>query len=224
MSDFIPRSDANFDTWLVQFNTAFASIAASLGFAPADAATINSAKTSWQTDYTTHITAQNNARAARATKDNRRENVTDMIRLYVRQIQSNPNTTDAQRAQLGITIPSDTRTRPEVPGISPKIELNWSERGQIKLFVGGTTGTQGFGFPESAMFVELQFRLPNGEWQLAGVTTKRTFIHHLDNPEPVTVEYRARYLNSQSEAGPWSETDIAQVAPVQVSLMMAQSA
>lgn len=224
MSDFIPKRDAEFDTWLNQFSTTFTAIGGTLGFSPGDIATITSARTAWQTDYNAHINAQNNARAARATKDNQRENVEDIVRAYVRQIQANPSTTDAQRAQLGITIPSGSRTKPEVPEVSPKIEINWSERGQVKLFVGGFTGGTGFAFPEFAKMVEIQYRFPNGDWQLAGVSGKRTFTHTLSNTEPLTVEYRARYLNSQSEAGPWSETDIAQVSPVQINLTIAQAA
>lgn len=109
--------------------------------------------------------------------------------------------------------------------MSPRVEVNWSERRQVKLFVGGTTGVSGFSFPESAKMVEIQFRLlPNDHWQLAGVTSKRSFTHTLESTEPITVEYRACYLNSQSEALPWSETDIVQVSLVQVRLTVAQAA
>lgn len=225
MPGYMPDRDSEFDTWIVQFDTAFAAVASTLGFTPGDVATINSVRSTWQTAYSAHIAAQNNAQGARATKDNERRNAADVIRTYVRQIQANPNTTDAMRGQLGINIPGSSKNLTGVPTEAPGIEVDWSERGQVTVYVGSSPGkVKGNPFPTSAKAALIQWRFPNGEWQLLTVTNKKSFVHNVGNTEPVTLEYRAAYLNFSGQQGPWSETDIAQVAPVEIALQIAEAA
>lgn len=224
MTRYIPHRDALFDAWLSRFAAAFNTHAAALGFTAADVTAVMNAETGWQGDYTNHIAARNAAHGARATKDNRREEVEKLVRQYVRQIQSNPNTTDAIRAEMGITIPRSGSTLPSAPEVCPRIEVNWNERGRVRVYAGGTPGLAGWKFPEPAKFVEVQYRFENGDWLLAGVTTRRTFNHILNNTEPVIVQYRARYLNGRGGQGPWSETDVAMVAPVELQLASSQAA
>lgn len=225
MPDYIPKGDAAFDTWIAQFDTAFAAVAGTLGFDPGDIAAVNSVKNTWQTSYQTYIAVRNLAQGARAGKDNDRQNAERLIRSYVRQIQANPTTTDEIRGQLGIAIPRSSKTLTGVPTESPRIQLDWSQRGQITVYTGSAPGkVVGNKFPAFAKAVLIQWRFPNGAWQLLTVTNKKSFVHQVGNTEPVTLEYRAAYLNIAGGQGPWSETDVATVAPVELQLASSQAA
>jgi len=129
------------------------------------------------------------------------------------------------RADLGITIPTGKKTPAQIPGTSPGIELDWSERGQVVIHVGTNPNNERINkMGPNAKSVLIQFRYPNEEWQLAGVTTSSPFVHTVGNTEAVVIECRAQYLNSVGEPGPWSETDFAYVSPVQVSVSMSEAA
>jgi hypothetical protein len=43
------------------------------------------------------------------------------------------------------------------------------------------------------------------------VTSTSPFVHVVGNASPVTIEYRAAYLNSKGAQGPWGEMDAAYV-------------
>lgn len=153
------------------------------------------------------------ARARGATKDNTRDTTASLIRNYVKRVQTNPATTDTQRAGLGITIPDTERTPTQVPPDAPLIELDWSKRGQCIIHAGTNPGNEALNkmgpFGKNLLF---HFRnAGDADWQYLGVASKSPFIHVIGNSQPVSLEYRAAYLNSKGQQGPWSEIDTAYV-------------
>jgi hypothetical protein len=67
------------------------------------------------------------------------------------------------------------------------------------------------GFGQYAKHVILRFKADDGEREHLGVTSTSPFVHVVGNASPVTIEYRAAYLNSKGEQGPWGEMDAAYV-------------
>ncbi|MCH7945104.1 MAG: hypothetical protein IIC73_03700 [Armatimonadetes bacterium] len=58
-TDYIPHSDAAFDTWQTNYVTAFAANAAALGFDPlVDVPALTAVQTVWNGSYAAHTTAQ----------------------------------------------------------------------------------------------------------------------------------------------------------------------
>jgi hypothetical protein len=115
MADFIPRTDAEFNVWFTNFQLYTAAHAAELGLSPDQALEIQTFKAAWGLAYTGHIAAQDAAMNAKAMKDQRRDEGEKVIRRYAGFIQNRPETTDAQRRSLGITVPDrePTPTDPE---------------------------------------------------------------------------------------------------------------
>lgn len=223
--NYIPGPDAEFDTWFEAFNTMFAGMGATLGFSVSEINALNNSFTSWQLSYTDHVTTQNAARSAQEAKTDARLSAEERIRKYVKRIQAHQNTTNAIRASLGITVPKDSKTHPQVPAVAPGIETDWSQRGQVTLFFGTSPGKKRNNpFAEFAVAVLVQFRYAGGEWQHLSLTKKKEFTHVINNTEPITVQYRATYLNANDQQGPWSESDFAYVAPVQVGFTVVQDA
>ncbi|MGE0000472.1 MAG: hypothetical protein AB7F50_01170 [Fimbriimonadaceae bacterium] len=213
MPDYIPNSDANFDGWASTFRTNFGTLAAGLGFTPADITAVNNAYTAWSTAYAANIAAQNAAKGAAQTKTNQRKAAESVVRNFVTRIQANPATTDTIRAQLGITIKDTSRTPSPPPTESPLIELDWSKRGQVTIHVGNNPGNENSNkFPYPAKSVLLQYKLAGGEWQYLAVSSTSPFVHVVGNSTAQTMQYRAAYINSKGQQGPWSEADAAYVA------------
>jgi hypothetical protein len=212
MGDYMPRTDATFDSWLNNFKAQFSTLAATLGFSPADVLTVTSAYTTWHGSFDDHIEAQNAAKGAAATKNGNRDAAMATVRSFVKQIQSNPDCTDAMRAQLGITIPDGQRTPSQSPTESPNLLLDWSQRGRVTIHVGTIPSNEALNkFGEYAKNVLLQFKNGTGDWEFLAVCSSSPFTHIVGNESPVTVEYRAAYLNSKGVQGPWSDTDSAYV-------------
>jgi len=105
MPDYIPQGDAEFDTWFANYQAYLAAHVAELGLTPAQALAVLGAKTMWGLSYSNHITSQAAARSAQATKEDKLADAIVVIRATTNFIQSRPETTDAQRAALGITVP-----------------------------------------------------------------------------------------------------------------------
>lgn len=211
---YIPGPDANFDTWLSNFKTNFSVLSLTFGFTPADVTAVTNAYTNWNAAYTANIAAQNAARGAAQTKLNQKNAAEAVVRNYVVQIQSNPVCTDTMRAQLGITIKDTSRTPAPPPTDAPNLELDWSKRGQVTVHVGDIPSNELLNkFPYPAKTVLLQFRQAGAtDWTFLAVVSTSPFVHVVGNATSETLEYRAAYMNSKGQQGPWSENDSAYVA------------
>jgi hypothetical protein len=102
--DYIPASDANFLAWAMNFVTYLSANYAALGLTLDEVTPISTAYSAFGVAYTAHNTAVQSATAAKETKDSTRDTAEEAIRSIVRQIQANSDVTDAQWAELGITV------------------------------------------------------------------------------------------------------------------------
>jgi len=58
MPDYIPQRDAEYNTWITNFQFYVAAHAAELGLTPAQALEVLNAKTIWALSYSAHIAAR----------------------------------------------------------------------------------------------------------------------------------------------------------------------
>ncbi len=210
-STWPPLGNADFDAWMSAFNTYFQANFATWGFGAPESTAVLNAYNDWHAAFIANQAAQAAAEGAAQTQQNERQTSMDVIRPLVKQVQANPATTDIHRAGLGVNIP-DPRTPAQVPPTAPFIELDWSQRGQVTIHVGETPSNEQINkFGEFAQNVALQFKLSGGNFEHLGVTSHSPFVHVVGNTTAQTVEYRAAYLNSKGEQGPWSEVDDAYV-------------
>ena len=212
-NDYIPHSDATFDTWQINYVTYFVANAAALGFDPiADVLTINNAQTAWGGSYSGHTTAQAAAVAASGLKDTDRDAFIAILRGFTGQIQANPATTDVQRAALGITIPDTIPTPVGPPTTRPVLEADTSQRLQItvsfrdefatdKAKPAGVSGCEIWAKIGDPAPVEL------GDTVYQATDTRTPHVLTFDGVDGgKTAHIIGRWVSTRGEPGPISET------------------
>lgn len=171
----------------------------------------------WDTSYTGSIQQRDAARAAVVSKDENRNGLEEMIRTIARQIQADPNVTDAEKAAAGLPVHSTARTPVAVPTTAPSavIDRTQVQEHTIRLFDDanphrrsrpkGVMLCEIIGFVGNVHPTEDQFR-PFG---LATRLTKVVSFSASDSGK--TAWYRFRWVNRRGEEGPWSETFTAPI-------------
>jgi hypothetical protein len=217
MPDYIPRSDTEFQAWANNFITYANAHLAELGLDPGDMTPISSGFTDFVTYMAAHVTAQQGAQSARQAKDAARDTVESAVRLLVRQLQASPDVDDSERAALGITVPDTTPTAPS-GGIDtrPIGSVDTSQRLRHEIRFSDEATPTRRAKPAGAMGCEIWVKVaaptdppPTGAEDLSFVT--------LDTASPHTVEYDGadggktahymlRWVKTNDEKGPWSET------------------
>jgi hypothetical protein len=223
MSDYLPRTDAEFDTWISNFQTYVAAHAVELGLTPAQALEVLNAKTMWGLSYTNHIAAREAAGNAQATKEEKKGDATKTVRQIVNVIQARKETTDAQRRSLAITVPDrvPTPTDPEaIRRLTPEMELDFSVAQQVTVHAGPEPKNELRNrFEKPATGFELQRidgAVPLGTenlealpWQHVGNYPHSAALIVIGHA--ATVTFRARYFDQLSNVGPWGPPESCSV-------------
>ncbi len=223
MADFIPPRDPEFDAWFTNFQLYTAANAAALGLTPAQALEIQVSKATWGLAYNNNIAAQNAAMATKATKDDKRADGEKVIRRYTGFIQNRPETTDAQRRALGITVrdKEPTPTDPEaIRRLTPEMELDFSVAQQVTVHVGPEPKNErrnAFPYPATAFRLEMIVGvIPPGTpdldalaWQHLGDYPHSPALIVIGHA--ATVTFRARYLDHLNNVGPWGPPESCSV-------------
>ena len=214
MPDYIPRPDAEFDSWQTTWLTYAAANAAALGLDPLiDIPAIQAAQGSWDTDYDGHLTAQASAQAATAAKDAERATYVALLRSFSQQIQQRTGTTDEQRGGLGITIPDTIPSPVPVPTTAPVLNIVTSERLRHVVEASKTAlEGGGLGKPTGVRGVQLWRKIgdpaPASEAELEFVnefTRTRMTLDYQMTQGGETVYYQARWVGTRGDVGPWGE-------------------
>jgi len=223
MADYVPRGDGLFDEWLVAFTRFAESHGVALGISPAQLADLVGATGAWQVAYQGHHRAQFAARSAKAGKDGRRGDVESLVRQFTRVMQANKNITDALRADAGITIPDRTLTPLSASLVeetkAPLLLLDWSQRERVMVHFGHNPSNEHRNaLPEGMLLVKLWCAMggiPNAEedWRFLDDCARSPYVHVLANSEPVTVAYRAQYVDRRLRRGPFSNPVVVTVTP-----------
>jgi len=211
MPDYIPRADADFDSWQANFVTYANANLAGLGLVAGDLTPIAGGQTGWTTAYTAHIAAQAAALSATALKDTARQTYVFLLRGLVKRLQASPAVNDAERGALGITIPDPTATPAVAPTTKPVVTVECARLRHVIAF--RDESKTGRGKPEGALGAEI--------WMKIGPTPpvdpgELSFVA-LDTKSPYTLEfagadggklahYMLRWVTGTGLKGPWSET------------------
>ena len=214
MPDYLPAPDAEFEEWFAGFLAYCVAHQAELGLTPADILEIQVAKATWSVAYSQHLAAQNAAEGATETKEEKRDLGEATIRKFVKIIQARPGVSDANREGLGITV-RDTTLTPQSEDIvrttpAPRIELDWSKRGQIIVHFGPNPGNErDNGLPQGIKGAKLWFcyGIPTdaSAWQWLADDTHSPYLHAVPTGTPLTITYRAQYFDRRMRLGPFGD-------------------
>jgi hypothetical protein len=239
--DYIPDRDPQFDEWLQNFKTQLVAIGPQVGLAASEVNAVKSATSTWVADYQAQIAAKNAARAATETKDNTREDAETTVRSVVKQLQANPQLTDAQRQLLGITV-ADTKPSVHSPDYiltvkPPLISLDFSQRQQVTIHFGpnpenerqnakpeGVAGAKIWfhvvtPLPQEAKakdmgkFLETLSYEEWHEWFFLADDTNSPYMHIVETNVPVTIEYKAQWFDTRMRLGSFGDPVKVTVTP-----------
>ena len=131
---YIPARDSDFEAWYVNYLQYAAANAAALGLSPAQVLDLQTAKINWSLSWNNSTAADAAAQAATAMKDQRRQEAEKVIQLTTNYIQSRPQTTDAQRQALGVTVP-DREPTPTDPTAITRVNppLLWGDTSKPRV-------------------------------------------------------------------------------------------
>ena len=214
MPDFIPSPDEAFDDWFAIFQAYIAANFAALGLTPAEALDVQTLKINWSLGYSNVLTIKNTYQAAVEAKDERRALAEEGIRRITKKIQARPETTDAQREFLGITVPDriPTPLDPEKILLHPApLHLVKPGRGQAELHFGPDPGNENSNaLPDICRAVRI-FRAAGGVpadvsgWVFVAEISHSPYVDVFLNSQPITVSYRFQYVDRLGRPGPFSD-------------------
>jgi len=217
MPDYIPGSDTGFQAWVANFVSYANANLVELGIAPADMMPIVSAQGDFDAKMAANVTAQQAAQSARQAKDASRDALESLIRQLVRQLQASGDVDNSERAALGITVPDTIRTA-SVGGIDTRpigaVDTSQRLRHEIR-FTDEATPTKR-AKPKGVMGCEIWVKVA-ATGEAAPTSADELSFLSMDTASPYIVEYDGkdggktahymlRWVKSNGEKGPWSET------------------
>ncbi len=212
---YIPDQDDAFEAWFSAYLQYAAANAVALGLTPAQVLEIQTAKIVWSLSYSNALAVKNTYQAAVETKDEKREAGETVIRKYTGMIQKRPETTDAQREGLGITVP-DREPTPTDPNLilqePPPLSLvDTSQRLQATIHFGPNPSDERQNpKPYFVLGAEIWYHLGPAPtevtaYQLLALDTNSPYVHSFGGLTAVTVTYRLRWLDKLGRPGPFGD-------------------
>lgn len=222
MHDYIPRTDGDFSAWAGQFVNGASEFFVTQGLDDPMLLELQTAYGTWVVQYRAQIAALNAARAATENKVSARKRLEKAARRVGGFIQTYPATTDAVRAQLGITVRGDRTGGTPVPPVAPLIAAEQSARFTHRLRFVPPEGQDGISKPRGVMGAELYVALappnqppPSNEEDfkyVRAITRDGVRITFPPEQAGLIAYYRARWLTRTGDVGGWSPNTTAMVA------------
>jgi hypothetical protein len=217
-----PLPDGAFLDWANQFVGRMQDVGALYGFTPAELTALADALEAFGLDMTDHRAKVDAALAARQKKDATKRSLLDLVRPGIRRLQAAPNMSDAERATLGINIPTPGRTPPPVPATRPLPAVDAGQRLQHTLRLADESEPSRRARPAGVNEAEVRMVvLPAGapapsdplKMPILGQTSKTTLTAQFAGDDAAKQAwYCACWLNSRDERGPWSQMVSATIA------------
>lgn len=211
--DYIPTTKAGRAAWLANFVTKVASNKNALNLKDDEVTALADLQTASASAAQELADAEANFRAKQAAFDTADEAAIDAARSRVRQIQANPNTTDAIRAELDIPVRDTTPTAPAPLTSRPVVTIDFSQRGQHTLDYRNSETPTSRARPSNATGCEIRRHIgtapPVGTEQFDYLDTDRSSpytVQYTDADVGKIASYILRWVNANGDKGPWSET------------------
>ena len=208
----IPDPDDDFNHWSTKFYNWVNTNGTSHGLTGGQITAITTLWNTWNTEWSDFNTAKDAFHAATQAKDSARAALEEMARALIAIIQKDPNTTNEDREQAGLTIPSGTHAPVPVPLTWPQMQrIDVSSRCIQRLFYEDSSTPGRKAKPPGVAFAEIRFQVggtmptdPNAMTPLA-MEGRAPYRADFDTEDiGKTVYYVLRWVNSRGEAGPWS--------------------
>ena len=219
---YMPRPDGNFAAWAKQYDEAVSEFYEEQGLDENLLIALKNALSVWAAAYPAHVRAQAAAEGARQAKDTARAALERQVRLITNFLQGYPQTSNADRATMGITVRDTSPSPAPAPTTRPLTLVESGQRLMHNLrLVDESTPTRR-ARPAGVLGAEVWVKLVDADkpaptnpaaLTFLTMTTKPTFRADFKLGEGgKTAVYMARWINTRGEKGPWSEITTATVA------------
>ena len=221
-SNYIPRPDGDFAAWANHYSEAVEKWWSTQGFDKDELTNLKKALDTWNAQYPAHVRAQAAAEAARQAKDAARAALEKEVRPVTNFVQGYPKTTNADRAEMGITVRDTSPSPAPAPSSRPLALVESGQRltHQLRL-VDESTPTRR-ARPQGVLGAEVWVKLVDADQPAPTDPAALTFLTMTTKPSfraefkagegGKTAVYMARWVNTRGEKGPWSEVTTATVA------------
>jgi hypothetical protein len=221
-SNYIPRPDGDFSAWVTNYYEAVKDWWVAQGLKESDLLPLQQALLAWIAAYPAHVAAQQRAEGARQAKDAARAALEKQVRPVTNFVQGYPKTTNADRAEMGITVRDTSPTPAPAPSSRPLALVESGQRltHQLRL-VDESTPTRR-ARPAGVLGAEVWVKLVDADAPAPTDPAALTFLTMTTRPSfraefkagegGKTAVYMARWVNTRGEKGPWSEITTATVA------------
>jgi hypothetical protein len=216
--DFVPRRKSLFNLWQENLLAYIDPRRGGWNITDQEWTPLTALQTAWRKAYERAENPETRTHAAIVAKYEALNTYTAAIRLFLKAtITYNPAVTDADRANMGLTVRDPKPTPPPPPETAPIAEVDFSEHQRHSLRVKDSAMT-GRTKPEGVRGFEAWSSIgtepaTDGQFTYAGFSSNNRLV--VDYPLGTvgqTVWYRFRWINTRNESGPWSETISAVVA------------
>ncbi len=235
-SNYIPRPDGNFSAWANHYYDAVKKFYDAQGLDPDLLTPLQKALETWNARHPAHVALQAEAEGGRQAKDQARAELEREIRPVTNFVQGYPKTTDADRAEIGITVRDTSKTPSPTPTTRPLVSVDPAARltHELRLVDEGSPTRRGK--PEGVAGAEVWVKLiappaasqpansPSGASEADPIGDPATFSFLTMTTRPTlrtnfraadggkTAVYMLRWVNTRGEKGPWSDVTTATVA------------
>lgn len=158
-TNYIPRPDGDFSAWSNHYYDAVEAWWNEQGLAGDGLDALKNALLAWNAAYPAHVAAQQQAEGARAAKDDARRALEREIRPITNFVQTYPTTTDAERAEIGITVRDTARTAAPTPTTAPRVSVVPGGRLRHELRLADETTPTRRAKPEGVVGAEVWVKL-----------------------------------------------------------------
>jgi hypothetical protein len=218
MADYVPKSDSEFNLWQGNLVTIVVDNKTPWGVLPDSLADLQNKQTRWINAFAKASVKQNRTPADVQEKSDARTDYEPALRGFVSEfLAGNSKVSDSDRARMGLTVKSTTRTPVAAPSTRPVAIIDYSVRLQHTINFadeGATSKAKPVGVHGCEIFYKIDGAAPVDASELSYLATD-TATPYVTTFEGKyagkTVYYMLRWVNTRGEQGPWSSTFSAMV-------------
>lgn len=216
--NFIPSTDAEFDTFLKAFQAALSANPSGFGLVPADVTLIQTKYAAWTAAYGANTDAQLKAHETAVSKTKARDGAEAAARSLTKKINGNPAVDNEMRAQAALPSHDLVKTAIAEPATHPLARLEAKGHNTLVLHFVDSATPHANAKPHGVQACEIRIFVgdpapadESGYTFLAHDTrTPYTDVHPASDAGK-TAHYMVRWLNTKLEPGPWGDVVSAKI-------------
>ena len=219
MGDYVPQNDAKMNLWQKNLIEIVESKVTEWGILANDLTLVKTKQLVWEAAFDKASNKQNRTAADVLAKDEAYDDYVSVIRPFVAQwLANNSKVSDSDRARMGLTVKTGTRTPTPVPATSPMGTVDFSVRLQHSIQFYDETSAHSNAKPVGVHGCEVYMKVDGdapkdvSELTYVGTCTASPYQVKFDGSKVGKhVYYWLRWVNTRGESGPWSITLSAMV-------------